>query len=96
MLTSPTSSRRLAFSVPGQPGNTHPVPDPVAVVGDVAYLLVSAAECGGAPSRALVAHDVVSGATGSAHGPGVDAGTVGPVALIEPGRWPDPNATMNT
>ena len=86
MLTSPTSSRRLAFSVPGQPGNTHPVPDPVAVVGDVAYLLVSAAECGGAPSRALVAHDVVRGTTGVMLGPGVDAGTVGPVAVIDPGR----------
>jgi TolB protein len=86
MLTSPTSSTRLTFSVPGQPGNTHPVPDPVAVVGNVAYLLVSAAECGGAPSRALVVHDVVTGTTGLILGPGVDAGTVGPVAVIDPGR----------
>ena len=42
--------------------------------------------CGGAPSRGLVVHDVVTGMTGVILGPGVDAGTVGPVAVIDPGR----------
>ena len=37
-------------------------------------------------SRALVVHDVVTGMTGVIMGPGVDDGTVGPVAVIDPGR----------
>ncbi len=54
----------------------------MAVVGDVAYLVVSTAECGGAQTRSLVAYDVVTGR--SLIGPGANGGTAGPVSVIDP------------
>ena len=84
MLTSPGTSQRIAFTLPGFSASTHPVPDPVAVVGDVAYLVVSTAECGGAQTRSLVAYDVVTGRSGVLIGPGANGGTAGPVAVIDP------------
>ena len=84
MLTSPGTSQRIAFTLPGFSASAHPVPDPVAVVGDVAYLVVSTAECGGAQTRSLVAYDVVTGRSGVLIGPGANGGTAGPVAVIDP------------
>ena len=86
MLTSPGTSQRIAFTFPGFPASTHPVPDPIAVVGDVAYLVVGSAECGGAQTRALVAYNVVTGRSGVLLGPSANGGTVGPVVVIDPGR----------
>ena len=86
MLTSPGTSQRIAFTLPGFPASTHPNPDPVAVVGDVAYLVVSTAECGGAQTRSLVAYDVVTGRSGVLLGPNANGGTVGPVVVIDPSR----------
>ncbi len=87
MLTSPGTSKWIAFTLPGIPGipaSAQVNPDPVAVVGDVAYLLVSTAECGGAQSRSLVAYDVVTGRSGVLIGPGANGGTAGPVVVIDP------------
>jgi hypothetical protein len=86
MLTSPGTSQRITFTLPGFPASMHPVPDPVAVVGDVAYLVVGTAECGGAQTRALVAYDVVTGRSVALLGPSANGGTVGPVVVIDPGR----------
>jgi hypothetical protein len=86
MLTSTGTSQRIAFTFPGFPAPTHPVPDPLAVVGDVAYLVVGSTECGGAQTRALVAYDVVTGRSGVLLGPSANGGTVGPVVVIDPGR----------
>jgi hypothetical protein len=87
MLTSPGTSQRIAFSlpeIPGLPASAQVNPDPVAVVGDVAYLVVSTAECGGAQTRSLVAYDVVTGRSGVLIGPGANGGTAGPVPVIDP------------
>ena len=79
MLTSPSTSTRITFPFKG-------VPDPNTVVGDVAYLVVSSAECGGAQARALVTYDVATGQSRVLLGPGANDGTVGPVAVIDPSR----------
>lgn len=87
MLTAPGTSQRMAFTfpeIPGLPASAHVNPDPVAVVGDVAYLVVSTAECGGAQTRSLVAYDVVTGRSEVLIGPGANGGTAGAVVVIDP------------
>jgi hypothetical protein len=85
LLTSPSTSQRLTFTFPPTVKYVDPHPDPVAVVGDTAYLLVHSSDCSG-DVYSLVAYDVVSGRSGALLGPGVNDGTVGSALVIDPLR----------
>ncbi len=83
LLTPSGTAEHVTLNLPRGDGG----PDPVAVVGDTAYLTV-ASSCGGggAPSRGLIAYDLVASTSRILLGPGANGGTVVGAVVIDPTR----------
>ncbi|MGI8718617.1 MAG: hypothetical protein ACR2JN_12380 [Lapillicoccus sp.] len=87
LLTPSGTAEHVTLNLPRGSYDPDGGPDPVAVVGDTAYLTV-ASSCGGggAPSRGLIAYDLVASTSRILLGPGANGGTVVGAVVIDPTR----------